>query len=171
MECPDTEATDRCPDVRLHPVSDASVFQGPCCGEKDCQCTYVLGSKPLELNSTKSGLCSFQLSSVSGSQVNAFQHETALIQVLLNFLNMHIPAATGGMCESWLRLQEIGNQPSSIIGDRYIKAHKYRICSPDSKKKYCGMTVPNYPGPSVFTSGKHEYSVLPYFLPTQAPTL
>ena len=61
-----------------------TVHQGPCCGEVDCTCNYLLGSQvpsplitdklppppqPLELQPSKAGTCSYSLVSSPGSQV------------------------------------------------------------------------------------------------------
>ena len=63
-----------------------ALHQGPCCGEADCTCKYLLGSQvlsplttdkllhppplePLELQPSKPGSCFYSLVSSPGSQV------------------------------------------------------------------------------------------------------
>merc|ERR1712098_569865 len=46
-------------------------------------------------------------------------------------------------CESWVSLEEHEEHLGSLIAN----------------KKYCGMTVPNYPGPSVVTAGSNSLTV------------
>jgi len=118
-ECPAFESHEYCP-------------EGPCCGEDDCVCQYVLGHEPLEIQPSKPGLCSYRLLSAAGSQVS------------VNFLEMALPSTDPHQgCESWVSLEETGTHLSSVI----------------ASQKYCGKNLPNYPGPSVFTAGANSLFV------------
>lgn len=130
-ECPGLEAEDHCP-------------QGPCCGEEECYCQYLLGSQPLELAPTKPGLCSYDLISAPGSQIS------------VNFLDMEMPPQDPSQgCESWVSLEEQEEHLGSIVGR--------------STSKFCGHTVPNYPGPSIFT-GASNFLTVRYNLPVTSVT-
>ena len=74
--------------------------------------------------------CEFTLESVDGSRLS------------LNFLDMDILQRDGGTCEfDYVKLIDKNADETSLIGK--------------DGKDFCGLHVPNYPGPSVYVSSKY----------------
>ena len=78
-------------------------------------------------------------------------------QVSVNFVEMLLPPqGSNGVCEAWVQLEEgeehnLGTLIGGAIGQkkfRYVNIFLFL-----GSQKFCGLTVPNYPGPSVIMSG------------------
>ena len=74
--------------------------------------------------------CSYKLKSESGSQIS------------INFLDLDLPEPDRSQTciTDFVQLKEDSDSVSSLIGS--------------SGMSFCGQQLPNYPGPSVITSGK-----------------
>ena len=133
--------------------------------EEDCSCVIKLGTSSTFLNTKKKGLCSFTLQSSPGSQVRFTNLQSSTFQVLLNFLGMNLPSLNPEEgCEAWVSLGEDHQSVGSLIGELEDK-NLNDLCS--GSKRFCGLTVPNYPGPSVITSSSNSM-VLSYNLPAES---
>ena len=134
-------------------------------GEEDCSCVIKLGTSSTFLNTKKEGLCSFTLQSSPGSQVRFTNHQSSTFQVLLNFLGMNLPSLNPEEgCEAWVSLGEDHQSVGSLIGELEDKNLNDFF---SGSKRFCGLTVPNYPGPSVITSSSNSM-VLSYNLPAES---
>ena len=134
-------------------------------GEEDCSCVIKLGTSSTFLNTKKEGLCSFTLQSSPGSQVRFTNLQSSTFQVLLNFLGMNLPSLNPEEgCEAWVSLGEDHQSVGSLIGELEDK-NLNNFCT--GSKRFCGLTVPNYPGPSVITSSSNSM-VLSYNLPAES---
>ena len=134
-------------------------------GEEDCSCVIKLGTSSTLLNPKKEGLCKYTLQSSPGSQVNFPRLQNSSVQVSLNFLNLNLPSLNPeDGCGAWVSLEDDRQSAGSLIGN--LKKMNIKVFCTGSKK-FCGLTVPNYPGPSVITSSSNSL-VLSYNFPADS---
>ena len=71
------------------------------------------------------------------------------------------PQGSNGVCEAWVQLEEAEDHSlGTLIGG--AGQRDFHICQYFpflGSQKFCGLTVPNYPGPSVIMSGKLLFSI------------
>ena len=60
-------------------------------------------------------------------------------QISVNFLDMDLPVDATQTCSDFVQLIEDQSSASALIGT--------------TGRSFCGQQLPNYPGPSVLTSG------------------
>ena len=134
----------------------------------DCSCVIRLGTNSTSLKPTKEGLCNYTLQTSPGSQVSF----PPLIS-RFNFTDLRqLSPPKPSLTEPGGRVRVVGEprRRSSIVGklnrflNNKISKSAYLCLGP---KRFCGLTVPNYPGPSVITSSSNSI-VLSYNLPADS---
>ena len=86
-----------------------------------------ISSPNYPLQSEAGQSCSYKLVSEPGSQIS------------VNFLDMDLPVDATQTCSDFVQLIEDQSSASALIGT--------------TGRSFCGQQLPNYPGPSVLTSG------------------